>query len=100
QHPPSQPLVPYTTLFRSIETIQGDGGLLEPIDGYFEALQDLCKTHGILLAVDDIQQGLGRTGEWSSVSHYLIEPDLITFGKSLRSEEHTSELQSRFDIVC
>ncbi len=53
-----------------VETIQGDGGLLEPVPGYFEALQELCHAHNILIAVDDIQQGLGRTGKWSSVEHY------------------------------
>ncbi|HEI5205011.1 TPA: aminotransferase class III-fold pyridoxal phosphate-dependent enzyme [Staphylococcus aureus] len=45
-----------------IETIQGDGGLLEPVPGYFEALEKICREHGILIAVDDIQQGFGRTG--------------------------------------
>ncbi|NWK85315.1 aspartate aminotransferase family protein [Staphylococcus sp. GSSP0090] len=82
-----------------IETIQGDGGLLEPVDGYFEALQDLCKAHGILLAVDDIQQGLGRTGSWSSVSHYHIEPDLITFGKSLAGGLPMSAIVGRSEIM-
>ena len=38
-----------------------DGGLLEPVPGYFEALEGICREHGILIAVDDIQQGLGRT---------------------------------------
>ena len=66
-----------------VETIQGDGGLLEPVDGYFEALEALCREHGILIAVDDIQQGLGRTGTWSSIDHFNFTPDLITFGKSL-----------------
>ncbi|WP_436862075.1 aspartate aminotransferase family protein [Staphylococcus caeli] len=82
-----------------IETIQGDGGLLEPVDGYFEALQTLCKTHGILLAVDDIQQGLGRTGSWSSVTHYNIEPDLITFGKSLAGGLPMSAIVGRAEIM-
>jgi len=82
-----------------IETIQGDGGLLEPVEGYFEALQDLCKSHGILLAVDDIQQGLGRTGKWSSVTHYNIEPDLITFGKSLAGGLPMSAIVGRAEIM-
>ncbi|PTL17991.1 aspartate aminotransferase family protein [Staphylococcus gallinarum] len=82
-----------------IETFQGDGGLLEPVDGYFEALQALCKEHGILLAVDDIQQGLGRTGEWSSVSHFDIEPDIITFGKSLAGGLPMSAIVGRAEIM-
>ncbi|WP_251942450.1 aspartate aminotransferase family protein [Staphylococcus sp. Marseille-Q5304] len=82
-----------------IETIQGDGGLLEPVEGYFEALQSLCKEHGILLAVDDIQQGLGRTGTWSSVTHYNIEPDIITFGKSLAGGLPMSAIIGRAEIM-
>ena len=54
----------------------GDGGLLEPVDeSYFEqALEALCREHGILIAVDDIQQGLGRTGTWSSIDHFNFTP--------------------------
>ena len=69
-----------------LETIQGDGGLLEPVPGYFEALEGICREHDILIAVDDIQQGLGRTGKWSSVEHFNFTPDLITFGKSLAGD--------------
>ncbi|MCU5745348.1 aspartate aminotransferase family protein [Staphylococcus sp. SQ8-PEA] len=82
-----------------VETIQGDGGLVEPVDGYFSALQDLCHEHGILIAVDDIQQGLGRTGTWSSVEHYDIEPDLITYGKSLAGGLPMSAIVGREEIM-
>lgn len=82
-----------------VETIQGDGGLLEPVSGYFEALQDLCHQHGILIAVDDIQQGLGRTGKWSSVDHFNFTPDLITFGKSLAGGLPMSALVGRKEIM-
>ncbi|KMR69943.1 hypothetical protein FC03_15065, partial [Staphylococcus aureus] len=47
-----------------IETIQCDGGLLEPVPGYFEALEKICRDHGILISVDDIQQSFWRTGSW------------------------------------
>ena len=77
----------------------GDGGLLEPVSGYFEALQDLCHQHGILIAVDDIQQGLGRTGRWSSVDHFNFTPDLITFGKSLAGGLPMSALVGRKEIM-
>ena len=49
--------------------------------------------------MDDIQQGLGRTGEWSSVSHYHIEPDLITFGKSLAGGLPMSAIIGRAEIM-
>lgn len=82
-----------------LETIQGDGGLLEPVPGYFEALQSICREHGILIAVDDIQQGLGRTGKWSSVEHFNFTPDLITFGKSLAGGLPMSAIVGRKEIM-
>ncbi|BFL77573.1 aspartate aminotransferase family protein [Staphylococcus hominis subsp. novobiosepticus] len=82
-----------------LETIQGDGGLLEPVEGYFEALEALCRKHGILIAVDDIQQGLGRTGSWSSVNHFNFTPDIITFGKSLAGGLPMSAIVGRKEII-
>lgn len=82
-----------------LETIQGDGGLLEPVPGHFEALQSICREHGILIAVDDIQQGLGRTGKWSSVEHFNFTPDLITFGKSLAGGLPMSAIVGRKEIM-
>ncbi|MEJ7460401.1 aspartate aminotransferase family protein [Staphylococcus warneri] len=82
-----------------LETIQGDGGLLEPVTGYFEALEGICREHGILIAVDDIQQGLGRTGKWSSVEHFNFTPDLITFGKSLAGGLPMSAIVGRKEIM-
>lgn len=83
----------------ALETIQGDGGLLEPVPGYFEALEGICREHGILIAVDDIQQGLGRTGKWSSVEHFNFTPDLITFGKSLAGGLPMSAIVGRKEIM-
>ncbi|WP_432202681.1 aspartate aminotransferase family protein [Staphylococcus warneri] len=82
-----------------LETIQGDGGLLEPVPGYFQALEGICREHGILIAVDDIQQGLGRTGKWSSVEHFNFTPDLITFGKSLAGGLPMSAIVGRKEIM-
>lgn len=82
-----------------LETIQGDGGLLEPVPGYFEALEGICREHGNLIAVDDIQQGLGRTGKWSSVEHFNFTPDLITFGKSLAGGLPMSAIVGRKEIM-
>ncbi|MDT4012105.1 aspartate aminotransferase family protein [Staphylococcus simulans] len=82
-----------------VETIQGDGGLLEPVEGYFEALEKLCKEHGILIAVDDIQQGMGRTGKWSSIEHFNFEPDLVAYGKSLAGGMPMSAIVGREEIM-
>lgn len=82
-----------------VETLQGDGGLLEPVEGYFEALEKLCKKHGILIAVDDIQQGMGRTGKWSSIEHFNFEPDLVANGKSLAGGMPMSAIVGREEIL-
>jgi len=82
-----------------IETFQGDGGLLEPVPGYFEALSDLCKEHGILIALDDIQQGFGRTGKFSSIEHFNIEADLIAYGKSIAGGMPMSAIVGRKEVM-
>jgi len=82
-----------------IETLQGDGGLLEPVPGYFEALYDLCHQHGILFAVDDVQQGLGRTGTWCSLENFGIAPDLVVYGKSLAGGMPLSAIVGRKEIM-
>ncbi len=82
-----------------IETLQGDGGLLEPVPGYFKALYDLCHENGILFAVDDVQQGLGRTGTWCSLEHFDIAPDLVVYGKSLAGGMPLSAIVGRKEIM-
>lgn len=82
-----------------VETLQGDGGLLEAVPGYFRALRELCDEHGILLAVDDVQQGLGRTGTWCSLEHYDVVPDLVVYGKSLAAGLPLSALVGRAEIM-
>lgn len=82
-----------------IETLQGDGGLLEPVPGYFKALCDLCHENGILFAVDDVQQGLGRTGTWCSLEHFDIAPDLVVYGKSLAGGMPLSAIVGRKEIM-
>lgn len=68
-----------------MEPIAGDIGFIEPPQAYMDALQALCRKHGILLIVDEIQQGMGRTGKWFAFEHFGIEPDIIVMGKALGS---------------
>lgn len=65
------------------EPIAGDAGLVVPPIKYVKALADLCKSHGILLVVDEIQQGVGRTGKWLASEYFPIEPDIVVMGKSI-----------------
>ena len=66
-----------------VEPIQGEGGVNIPDDGYLPALRELCDDHGILLMVDEVQTGCGRTGKWFGYQHSGIEPDIMTLAKAL-----------------
>ena len=65
-----------------VEPVQGRLVTLPP-PGYLVAAQELCRRHGTLLVVDEIQTGLGRTGEWFALDHWRLEPDIVTVGKAL-----------------
>jgi 4-aminobutyrate aminotransferase len=68
-----------------IEPIQGEGGYVVPSPGFFPRLRQLCDEHGIMLIVDEIQSGVGRTGKWWAVEHEAVEPDIICFAKGVGS---------------
>ena len=68
-----------------METIQGEGGYVLPAPGFYPALRALCDKHGILLIVDEVQSGMGRTGKWWAIEHYCVEPDIVCVGKGIAS---------------
>jgi 4-aminobutyrate aminotransferase len=68
-----------------VETIQGEGGYIVPPDGFYPALRKLCDKHGILLILDEVQSGMGRTGKWWAIEHFGVEPDIITSAKGIAS---------------
>lgn len=68
-----------------VEPIQGEGGYLVPPDSFFPGLRDLCDRHGILLIVDEVQSGIGRTGKMFAIEHFGVEPDIVTSAKGLAS---------------
>jgi 4-aminobutyrate aminotransferase len=68
-----------------IEPIQGEGGYVVPAPGFFSRIRELCDQHGILLILDEIQSGAGRTGKWWAVEHEAIEPDIVCFAKGIGS---------------
>jgi putrescine aminotransferase len=67
------------------EPVQGTGGILPPPPGYFARLQELCRQHGILLILDEVITGFGRTGKWFGMEHFDIQPDLVSFAKGVSS---------------
>lgn len=68
-----------------VETIQGEGGYIVPPMGFYPALRELCDRHGILLIVDEVQSGMGRTGKWWAIEHFGVEPDILLSAKGIAS---------------
>lgn len=66
-----------------LEPIQGEGGVHPATAAYFEGVRRLCDERGLLMIVDEIQTGLGRTGEWFGFQHFGVEPDVVTMAKAL-----------------
>lgn len=66
-----------------LEPILGEGGVVVPPAGYLRRVRELCDSKGVLLAVDEIQTGLGRTGTWFAHQHEGIRPDLVCIAKAL-----------------
>ncbi len=66
-----------------VEPIQGEAGVIVPSSDYLAGLRQLCTDRGILLIVDEVQTGLGRTGRWFGFHHAGIDPDIVTMAKAL-----------------
>ena len=69
-----------------VESVQGEGGYIIPPPGYFQKLAALAKKYGILLVVDEVQTGMGRTGKWFGIEHWPgVTPDIVTIAKGIAS---------------
>ena len=66
-----------------VEPVQGEGGVNVPADGYLKALRSLCDRHELLLILDEIQTGMGRTGRLFAYEHEGMEPDVMALAKGL-----------------
>jgi 4-aminobutyrate aminotransferase len=68
-----------------VEPIQGEGGYVVPPASFFPRLRELCDHYGILLIVDEVQTGIGRTGKWWGIEHWGVEPDIVCTAKGIAS---------------
>ena len=68
-----------------IEAFQGEGGYFPAPPQFLRGLREICDEYGILLVVDEIQSGMGRTGRWWAIEHAEVEPDIITVAKGIAS---------------
>jgi taurine--2-oxoglutarate transaminase len=76
---------PHTIAAIIVEPVTGTNGILIPPDGYMQGLRALCDKYGMLLIADEVMAGFGRTGEWFSIDHWKVVPDLISMAKGLTS---------------
>ncbi|WP_419910996.1 aspartate aminotransferase family protein [Hoeflea sp.] len=68
-----------------LEPITAGGGVITPPEGYWPTVQEICRKYDILLHIDEVVCGLGRTGKWFGYQHYGIEPDIVTMAKGVAS---------------
>jgi 4-aminobutyrate aminotransferase len=82
-----------------IEPIQGEGGYLPAPAEFLQALQTICRKHGIMLIADEVQSGMGRTGKWWAGDHAGLEPDIISSAKGIASGMPLSAIISRASVM-
>ncbi|MBS0377961.1 MAG: aminotransferase class III-fold pyridoxal phosphate-dependent enzyme [Proteobacteria bacterium] len=68
-----------------LEPVTAGGGVITPPVGYWERVQDICRRHHILLHIDEVVCGVGRTGKWFGYQHFGIKPDFVTMAKGVAS---------------
>ncbi len=81
-----------------VEPVLGEGGYIVPPEEYLPMLQELCRKHGILLVVDEIQSGFGRTGKMFACEHWGIEPDILCLAKGIASGMPLGAMIARDEI--
>ncbi|MEJ6739347.1 MAG: acetylornithine transaminase [Actinomycetota bacterium] len=83
-----------------LEPIQGEGGVNPATAQYFEGVRRLCDERGLLMIVDEIQTGLGRTGEWFGFQHFGVEPDVVTMAKALGNGMPVGACWAKKDVAA
>ena len=68
-----------------LEPVTAGGGVITPPEGYWQRVQEICKKYDILLHIDEVVCGVGRTGEWFGYQHYGVQPDIVTMAKGVAS---------------
>ncbi len=76
---------PHTVAAVILETVTGTNGIIVPPDGYLRSVREVCDRHGILLILDEVMAGFGRTGRWFACDHWDVTPDIMTVAKGINS---------------
>ena len=83
-----------------LEPVQGEGGVQPAGAEYFAAVRRICDERGVLMMVDEVQTGLGRTGEWFGFQHYGVQPDVVTVAKALGNGVPIGACWARDDVAA
>ena len=83
-----------------LEPVQGEGGVIPCDDQFMRDLRQLTKEHNLLLIVDEVQAGFGRTGKLFAYQNYGIEPDIMTLGKGIGGGVPLAALLCRDEVAC
>jgi 4-aminobutyrate aminotransferase-like enzyme len=83
-----------------VEPVQGNGGVVVPPDGFLAGIRELCDRHGIVLVLDEIQSGFGRTGRLWAAERWGVVPDLMTVGKGIGGGMAVSAVIGRRDYMA
>jgi 4-aminobutyrate aminotransferase len=90
---------PQETAAILVEPVMGEGGYVVPPASFLRGLRQICDQHGILLIVDEIQSGFGRTGKWFAQEHFDLVPDIMTVAKGIASGLPLSGVFSRLELM-
>jgi acetylornithine/succinyldiaminopimelate/putrescine aminotransferase len=82
-----------------LEAVQGEGGVNPASRDYFQGVRRLCDERGVLLVVDEVQTGLGRTGRWFGFQHLGVRPDVVTIAKALGNGVPIGACWARADVA-
>jgi acetylornithine/N-succinyldiaminopimelate aminotransferase len=83
-----------------LEPVQGEAGVVPASDGFLRALRALCDEHGLLLILDEVQTGVGRTGRLFAFEQAAVTPDILTLGKGLGGGVPLAALLAREEVAC
>jgi 4-aminobutyrate aminotransferase len=83
-----------------VEPVLGEGGYVVPPPGFLKGLRWICDEHDILLIVDEVQSGFGRTGKWFAIEHFGTPPDIMIMAKGLASGLPLSGIAARRELMA
>jgi acetylornithine/N-succinyldiaminopimelate aminotransferase len=78
-----------------VEPVQGEAGVIIPPEGFLEGVREICDRMGVLMIVDEVQTGMGRTGKWLAIQHSKVTPDIVTLAKGIASGFPMGAIASR-----